>query len=327
MIKPRLNKGPSLLKSAYGDWQKGLSTKAAMVLGVSLFTLLLSSSPTLAQQNWFPPADTLHSKRLTGLSLGAATVYGGAMYGLNELWYAQYERSRFHWNHEWDYWNQLDKAGHAYSAYYQSVAAYHLLGWSGVKPAKRLWMGGLAGLILQTPIEVLDGFSKKWGASGGDAAANAFGSALFIGQQLAWEQQRLRLKFSHNPSPFAARQPDILGNNAVQELLKDYNSQTYWLSVSVNDLLPRADGVPPWLSIAGGYGATGMLGNDGNPDGFPNIERRRTYQLALAVNTARFHTESRFLNTLLDALSALKLPLPGIQYDRVKGFQGQWIAY
>lgn len=292
-----------------------------------LVTLWLSPNPVDAQSNYFPPVDTVHQTRLKALAIGTGVLYSGALVGLNELWYNQYERSRFHFTNELNHWKQMDKAGHAYSSYYESLAAYHLLRWSGLTPGESLWYGGLAGFVLQSPIEVLDGFSKKWGASAGDVSANAFGSALFISQQLAWERQVLHMKFSHAPSSFASKRPDILGSNAVQEVIKDYNSQTYWLSVAINDLVPQTDPLPRWLSIAGGYGAKGMLGNNSNPSAYDNIKRRRTYKLALAINPAKIHTSSLFLNTLLDALSAIKLPLPGIQYDRVKGFQGKVVAY
>lgn len=297
------------------------------IASLLLVALWLYPNTVDAQSNYFPPADTLHQTRLKAIGIGTGLIYTGALVGLNQLWYNQYERSRFHFTNELNYWKQMDKAGHAYSAYYESLAAYHLLRWSGVTPGKSLWYGGLAGFALQTPIEVLDGFSKKWGASVGDATANAFGSALFIGQQLAWERQVLHMKFSHAPTSYADKRPDILGSNAVQEVIKDYNSQTYWLSVAINDVVPKADPLPRWLSIAGGYGAKGMLGNDSNPSAYEAIKRRRTYKVALAINPAKIHTSSRFLNTVLDALSAIKLPLPGLQYDRVKGFQGQVVAY
>jgi hypothetical protein len=296
-------------------------------VGLLLVGLWLPSHAVDAQSNYFPPADTLHQTRLKAIGISTGVIYGGALVGLNQLWYNQYERSRFHWTNELNYWQQMDKAGHAYSAYYESLAAYHLLRWSGVTPDRSLWYGGLAGFALQTPIEVLDGFSKKWGASAGDMAANAFGSALFIGQRLAWDRQVLQMKFSHAPSSYAGKRPNILGSNPIQEVIKDYNSQTYWLSVAFNDLVPKADPLPPWLSIASGYGAKGMLGNNNNPSAYDDIKRHRTYKLALAINPAKLHTSSRFLNTLLDALSAIKLPLPGLQYDRVKGFRGQIVAY
>ena len=49
---------------------------------------------------------------------------------------------------------------------------------------------------LQSVIEILDGFSSQYGFSPGDFTANILGSGLFIGQEFAWDDQRIKLKFS-----------------------------------------------------------------------------------------------------------------------------------
>jgi hypothetical protein len=47
-------------------------------------------------------------------------------------------------------------------------------------------------------VEVLDGFSSEWGASG-DIIANASGTALFVSQELLWkEQDHTKIFFSYH---------------------------------------------------------------------------------------------------------------------------------
>ena len=297
------------------------------LIALALGAILVGSPGPVKGQHLLEPSDTLHRTRLKGLALGTGAMYGVSLIGLNELWYAQYERSGFHFVNERRHWQQMDKAGHAFTAYYESVAAYHLLRWSGLEASKSRWYGGLAGFMLQTPIEVLDGFSRKWGAAPGDIVANAMGSALFIAQQAGWQAQILRLKFSHNPTPFPEHKPELLGSNPLQQVIKDYNSQTYWLALPVNQLIPGAKPLPPWLDLAAGYGATGMLGSQQNPREFVNQPRYRQYSLALDIDVSHFETGSRLINSLLDALSVLKVPLPGLQYSQVKGLQPQAITY
>lgn len=300
--------------------------KAAFLSSGLLWLLVLAPEPAHGQ-HLFLPADTLQRDRLNGLITGSAALYGTTLIGLNELWYAQYERSGFHFTNERDHWLQMDKAGHAFTAYYESASAYHLLRWCGVDGRKSLWYGGLAGFLLQTPIEVLDGFSRKWGASPGDIVANAFGSALFMSQQARWQKQRFRLKFSYHPTSFPDHRPDLLGSNGVQALLKDYNGQTYWLATPANHVIPGSDPLPEWLDLAVGYSAAGMLGSQRNPEAFRDQPRYRQYLLAPDVDISHFNTRSRFVNNLLDVLSVLKLPLPGLQYSPEKGITLKGIAY
>jgi hypothetical protein len=42
----------------------------------------------------------------------------GALVGLNQLWYADYARSDFHFINDNAEWLQMDKAGHIYSSYH-----------------------------------------------------------------------------------------------------------------------------------------------------------------------------------------------------------------
>jgi hypothetical protein len=46
-----------------------------------------------------------------------AIVYG-ALVGLNQLWYADYPKSDFHFINDNAEWLQMDKAGHIYSSYH-----------------------------------------------------------------------------------------------------------------------------------------------------------------------------------------------------------------
>lgn len=87
--------------------------------------------------------------------------------------------------------------------------------------------------------------------SWGDMAANPFGSALFLGQELLWQEQRIALKFSLHQTRFAPLRPEILGNGLSQEILKDYNGQTYWLSFNLHSFFKESN-LPKWLNIAMG---------------------------------------------------------------------------
>jgi hypothetical protein len=87
--------------------------------------------------------------------------------------------------------------------------------------------------LLLTAVEVLDGFSSEWGASSGDIIANASGTA-FVSQELLWKEQRITPKFSFHTTQYAQYRPNVLGSSLAEQMLKDYNGQTYWLSVNLH---------------------------------------------------------------------------------------------
>jgi hypothetical protein len=86
--------------------------------------------------------------------------------------------------------------------------------------------------MLQLPIEIWDGMYEGWGFSWSDVGANALGSALVIGQELAFQEQIVKYKFSFSPSPYAPKANGYLGNG-FDELFYDYNGHTYWLWASI----------------------------------------------------------------------------------------------
>ncbi len=247
------------------------------------------------------------------------------MIGLNELWYANYPRSRFHIfndNHEW---LQMDKIGHFTSSYYIGFAEMKLMNWCGVKKMKSILIGGAAGLVFLTSVEYLDGRSAQWGASPGDVMANTLGYGFLVGQQLTWKEQRILLKFSMYPSSYAKYRPDLLGKNFVEQLLKDYNAQTYWLSLNMASFMKSHEKFPKWLNIAIGYGAEGMTGASINPEfdskGIKNplFPRYRQFYLSLDLDCTRIKTKSVILKTILNGIGFIKFPFPAIEYNNRQG--------
>lgn len=196
------------------------------------------------------------------------------------MWYAKQPQSSFHFYNDNAEWLQVDKAGHLYSAYQIGRVSSALWSWAGLPRKKSIWLGGLSGLAFQSIIEVLDGFSSEYGFSMGDYTANVLGSAAFVSQQLAWDEQRLTLKFSshiHNYPTLQLQQRanELYGKSLSERILKDYNHQTYWLSADAHALF-QMDGWPEWLNIAVGYGAGGMFG------GMSNVAKMRT-ELLLSI--------------------------------------------
>ncbi len=275
---------------------------------IELLLVLLFANVLFAQQ------DSLNLTRLKTVIITESIGYTGVMIGLNQLWYKNEPRSSFHFFNDNKEWNQMDKIGHGTTAYYVGKAGYEVLKWSGVSRKKSIMYGGSLGLFFLTSVEVFDGYSSAWGFSWGDVAVNAAGSGLFVAQQLAWNEQRVLLKYSFHKSNYWQLRPNVLGENIVQNALKDYNGQTYWLSINIASFLGKENKFPKWLNLALGYGADGMLGAFNN-DLFPNYKRQRQYYISLDVDLTRLKTKSKFLHAVLGTFGFVKFPFPTIEFN------------
>jgi hypothetical protein len=272
--------------------------------------------------------EQLHKGRLTAVLTTQGLLYAGSFTGLYFLWYANYPQSTFHFFNDNDEWLQMDKSGHITTAYYISRIGYASFRWSGVERKKAIWFGGLLGFAYMTNIEILDGFSSQWGFSWGDFTANSIGCLLFTSQQLLWDEQRFVLKFSFHTTGYAKYRPDLLGANLIQQMLKDYNGQSYWLSGNISSFLPKGSRFPKWLNVAFGYGAEGMTGASSNTESYnnqpvPEFDRYRQFMLSPDVDLTRIPTRSKALKALFTLLSFIKIPAPAIEYNTM----GHWNYY
>ncbi|MEZ7499237.1 DUF2279 domain-containing protein [Flavobacterium sp. Arc3] len=275
------------------------------------------------------PSDTLNTSRRNAVIITEAIVTSGALVGLNQLWYADYPKSKFHFINDNDEWLQMDKIGHMYSSYHLGRLGAEMLAWSGTTQKERLIYGAGIGFAFLTAVEVLDGFSSEWGASSGDIIANASGTALYVSQELLWNEQRITPKFSFHSAQYAQYRPNVLGSSVSEQILKDYNGQTYWLSANLYSF-SKGSKIPKWLNLAIGYGADGMITGNGENSGLfltPKTERRRRFYLSFDVDLTKIQTKSHFLKTIFSVLNTLKIPAPTIEYSHREGFRGQILYF
>jgi hypothetical protein len=233
-------------------------------------------SGSLSSQSYLTPSDTLNKKRFnTALGFTAAT-YATFSVILYNTWYKKFDRSSFHFFNDVDEWKQMDKIGHTHTAYFQSALWYKGAKWTGHNEKKSIFTGMICGTLFQSTLEVMDGFSSKWGFSIPDMAANITGVSGFALQQHYWQDQRITLKVSSIPvsyssepilsestsstSSLSTRADQLFGANYFERFLKDYNAQTYWASINVHSFLQKGNKWPAWLNIAVGYGAENMFG-------------------------------------------------------------------
>lgn len=266
--------------------------------------------------NFLTPSDSLNKSRRNAVVLSEAAISAGILVGLNQLWYSDYPKSDFHFINDNAEWLQMDKAGHVFSAYHLGRFGKEALQWSGASRKSQLIYGSTLGFAFLTAVEVMDGYSSNWGASWGDVAANATGTALYVSQELLWKEQRIIPKFSFHTTPYAAVRPNVLGSSLNEQILKDYNGQTYWLSVNVHSFFKTSQ-IPKWLNVAFGYGAEGMIAGDDalvNMVFLPEKERLRQFYFSFDVDLSKIETKSHVLKTVFSVFNTIKIPAPTFEF-------------
>jgi len=283
---------------------------------IPFLLVCISSYAQLNINNFFKPSDTLNKSRRNAVIITEASLATLTLIGLNELWYNDFEPSSFHTIDDSNEWLQMDKLGHMLSSYYIGKLGADVLHWSGVSKKNQLVYGSALGFTFLTAVEIFDGYSKEWGFSWSDIAANVAGTGLYVGQELLWEEQRISLKYSFHRTKYAKMRPDKLGENFLQEVVKDYNGQTYWLSANLYSFNKNSK-IPKWLNLAIGYGADGMLTGNNESVGnlFTNQDRIRQFYLSFDVDLTRINTNSHLLRTVFSVLNVIKIPLPTIEFN------------
>ncbi|MHC1708099.1 MAG: DUF2279 domain-containing protein [Bacteroidales bacterium] len=269
--------------------------------------------------------DSIKKERQIALLIGTASVWAASTTCLYYQWYADYPTSKFHSFNDNAEWLQMDKAGHFVTAGITTTMGYSAFRWAGYSEKKALLLGGGLSVLFLSSIEIMDGFNKQWGFSWGDMLANTTGSIFPIVQQLYWNEQRISFKASYHSSSLAVYRPDLLGKQWYEQIIKDYNGQTYWISVNPSSFVKNRSILPGWLNVAFGYGATGMLGGRVNPPSYhnnplPELSRYRKFFIGPDISLTRLPIKNKTLKAICKTLDFIKLPMPSLEYNKTDGF-------
>lgn len=266
-------------------------------------------------------------KRLYLISGIHASSYVGTLLILNEAWYKGYPKTSFHTFNDSKEWLQVDKVGHAWSAFYIARFSQSMWRWAGVDYKKSVWLGGISSVTYQTILELLDAHSAEWGWSWADVSANIFGASLFTAQELLWKEQKVKFRFSSFPIQYPAalneRVNQLYGRGFATRLLKDYNAQTYWLSLNVGSVWKNRN-LPPWLNVAIGYGAKGVYGGFENKGYDKNgtiifdgsgLRRQRQWYLSPDIDWTKIKTGKKGVRLVLLLMNMIKIPAPALEFS------------
>ncbi len=287
-----------------------------------------TGSGFITNQPGIPLTKKQINRRIKIVAAGNIVGYSVVMIGLNAAWYKGYPKSNLHSFNDLPEWKGMDKMGHVYSVYAESLASMELWRWTGISRKKRIWLGGLSGPVYHTAIEVLDGFSAEWGWSWSDIGANFIGSGMLIAQELAWDEQRIQLKLSFHRKNYSdptlnERSNDIFGKSTAERFLKDYNGHTFWLCANMRSFFPESKW-PRWLNLAAGTGAEGLFGANDNIDrdkngviifDRTNMKRYRQWYFGPDIDLTKIKTNKKALKLAFRFLNIVKIPMPALEYS------------
>jgi len=248
---------------------------------------------------------------LVGLGAGVLTLYFSTLGGLLNAWYATDGATAWHWWDDGAEWLGMDKLGHAFTTFWVCQAAFFLIrAHVANQRVAALWAGGLAWFFISS-YEAFDGLSPSYGASPQDLVANAVG-AIAAGWQLAKSADlKWFPRLSFWPTSWALLRPNVLGSTLSEQMLKDYNGQTYWLNLNPY-YLAGLRWWPRWLSITFGYGAEGMVYGRLPQCWAQGYEPWQQLYLSLAWDPSHLVEHNQlWVRRLGRTLRYIQLPLPG----------------
>jgi uncharacterized protein YfiM (DUF2279 family) len=302
-----------------------------MRVGFKYLILLFISGNVFSQDSlkFLAPSTSYNYKRNVSVTAGQLIGYGGSLVLLSKAWYKNYNHVHLHSFDDSQEWLQMDKGGHLLTAWYLGRIGGDMFDWSGLPKFKAIGLGASFALDYLIGIELLDGFSQGWGFSWSDVGADFLGCGIIISQKLLkGNSTALRayketsFKFSFHQTDLSSFRPALLGGNFTENILKDYNGQTYWISFNLSSFMNPKAKFPKWLNIAVGYGAEGMI--SGKPSyvyAYPNgntieFKRYRQYYLSLDIDLTRIKTKSHLLKTIFETISFIKIPAPSLEYNK-----------
>lgn len=308
-------------------------------IAITVTYLILVGSALKAQQ-WHEPSDSLNPKRAWLVTGAQSAMWLGSQGGLYFAWYSQFETEPFHLFNDWDEWELMDKVGHVATSYQTAWSLHKMNHWAGMSRKRSVIQALAYSYSFQTAFEVMDGFSSGWGFSMYDLGSNTLGSLWYLGQELAWKEQRILIKYSYWQDPLlrknsieGTRARALYGESITEHWLKDYNGQTYWVSANVWSLIGKPDNFPKWVNVAVGYSANNVLGGRENVWSLPRLSSteaddlsyrsplKRERQFLLSLDIDLQHTDLPMpLKLLKPVFGVIKFPFPALEWNTETGF-------
>ena len=290
---------------------------------------LIAISLILNKNLLYATSQTDSSKTIIKIiNIGVPSAAVISLVGINEVWYKNYARSDFHFFDDLKEWNGMDKIGHACTSYQLNKISHSLFEKNNIK--KPLLKSSVYTFGYMLGVELLDGYSTEWGFSIYDVIGNGLGTILYTFQERKFKNQAFKIKFSSNKSTYASCRPSLLGENRLQQILKDYNGQTYWLTFNYNELWNKRIKLFDYIDFAFGYSIDGFTGGHNNPEisscnclinDCNNLKRTSQFIFSVDLNTSKIKNKHPILGKFLLPFDIVKIPFPAFILNNSKNFK------
>jgi hypothetical protein len=276
--------------------------------------LCIGLGSSLSAQDTIPS-----SPRLTGrqkLIIGGLAVQQVASFYVQYHWWWEKNYHSFRFENDGllnNYSLAVDKLGHFFTSYLYFHSLNEIMTWGGFSERTRMITATAMPFAWALSIEIGDGFSKDYGFSTADLAANCIGIGYGYLQYKVPYMRNFKFKMSYYPTAYYR-------DNHYKDwsLTSDYRGHFYWLSFDVHNLLPkRAQRFwPPFLNMAVGYGI--------DKNTYPPLSqpKDREFGIAFDWNIGSFSTRHKGLYVVKELVDYFHYPAPGV--TRVQGQQAEY---
>ena len=300
--------------------------------GIVLFLTLLTSAVFAAGETSATADNSASSVDRLGVrydrlalvgSSGLAFRYVGFRY-MDRAWYQGQKLDHIRWVNDWsgETYLNIDKAGHFFGGLFMAQGMTRAYTWSGFTPRTAAFLGTLTSWAALLEVEMRDARFDQWGFSIPDFVANSIGASVPLMYTLFPRTRAVGFKFSYFPSDLYTNRRDrrAAGHPHYDHVIDDYEGMTFWLTLSVNEILRGRleETWPDQLGIALGYGAVGLHGENakstGPNRGYPDLpDARPEIFLALDYDARNLPVSGTFWSSFKSQLRWVHLPAPTIR--------------
>lgn len=245
----------------------------------------------------------INKTALYGLfGLYSAYLTASYIYYKNTWW--EKNSPKFSFVDDWDYSLWVDKIGHFYGTHFQAHFITASLETANISLEKSYVYGAIGSMLLQTFVEINDGFGPSWGFSRGDYVFNILGAAFYIAQYYFPPLLNIQPKMSYWPT-------DQLKRDADRTVANDYEGQMNYLSFRIKEILPEniSKYWPGFFTIAIGYGIR-------NWSGYKSADE--VYTICLDYDFDKIPLQGKFWQFIKNTLNYIHFPAPGIKFIKNK---------
>ena len=272
------------------------------LLSPLLISQVVNFSGTVKNSQTLEFRDTARSSFFAPVVFGSSMLIGGAAihYGRYTPLWNEYKTS-FFVKENFAYALNQDKLLHFYGASMGTSLLSLSYELAGIEPKSSELYGIAGAVLLLSLVEVEDGHIGYLGFDRSDFAADLAGAFY----PLAQRQIPLLGSFTPKMSYHSSGRNVTVSGQRLSGKLSDHEGQTFWLGITVHDLLPAQwqSFWPSMLGIAVGRGVAGL--DTGQPNAFVLV--------GLDLDLRKLPASSPWLRKAWNILNYIHIPLPALK--------------